>query len=75
MKRGSIVKIATDKLFNERTMRRNKAPWVYGSLFGIEEECEETGEKAWTVNWACTHLFISDLMFQHIVPRLCAGTR
>ena len=68
MKRGSIVKIRTCKVFDEGTKERNKAPWLYGVLTYVEKEIEHSGEKAWNVHWAINHLKIAMTTFDHIVP-------
>ena len=38
--RGTIVKIDTKLLFNERDMRSDKAPWIYGTIQFLEDVCE-----------------------------------
>ena len=63
---GSIVKIDTEKLFDERTKRRNKAPFIYGVLTCVEEECPDTGMKAWNIDWPLNHLKISMVTYNHV---------
>ena len=63
---GSIVKIETEKLFDDRTKRRNKAPFVYGVLTCVEEEDLEARRKAWNVHWALNHLKISMVTYNHL---------
>ena len=67
---GSIVKIKTELLFNEMTKSINAAPFVYGVLDFIEDDCDVTGSKAWHVNWALKHLTINSDGLQHIFPVL-----
>ena len=70
MLKGSIIKLSTVDLFNDRTSRRNKAEWVYGVLNAVEEECEEPEEKAWSIIWATDHLVISNPSLSHIATWL-----
>ena len=37
---GSIIRVQTEVLFNERAKRRNKQDWVYGVLGFLEDKCE-----------------------------------
>ena len=70
MIQGTIVKIATTKLFDEKTMLRNKSKWVYGTLSYLEDMCEETGEKAWQIMWATQHLYVTMDTFNPVLPQL-----
>ena len=66
MKVGSIVKIHTEVVFDDRTMRRNKAPWMYGVLTTIEDECEVSREKIWQITWASSQLFVTSSSTLHL---------
>ena len=56
--KGCIVKMKTTILFDERTARRNKAPWIYWAIDFLDDVCEETKERAWNVKWSGCHMFM-----------------
>ena len=44
--KGTIVKIATTDIFTEWTVYRNKMPYIYGVIEKVEEQCDESGDRA-----------------------------
>ena len=69
MLKGSIIRVKTVELFDERTMLRNKAKWVYGVIAYLDDACEETGDKSWAISWATKHLHFSDEHYNHFLPQ------
>ena len=67
--KGTIVKIATTDIFTEWTAKRNKMPFIYGVADKIEDQSDETGDRAWLVNWSIRHLRINIQHFRHICPQ------
>ena len=66
IKRGAIIKVPTTIIFDETTKRRNKAPWVYGVVDFLEDVCEETKERSWSIDWACEHIYIVMESYSHL---------
>ena len=66
IKRGAIVKVPTTLIFDLNTERRDKAPWIYGVVEFLDDICEETKERSWSIDWACDHLYIVMESYAHL---------
>ena len=64
---GSIVKVLTVEVFNDRTMLIDKAKWSYGVLCYDEEQTNETSDTVWNLKWAVNHLRIDRDTIDYIV--------
>ena len=57
--RGAVVKVRTALMFEHDNERRNKAPWVYGVVDHLDDVCEDTKERSWSISWATEHLYVT----------------
>ena len=65
---GSVVKIPVCELLEQKSVERMSEKYVYGIVSNTEEMCEETGSKAYHINWAFQHLPICDTFLSLIAP-------